>query len=150
MEIRRNPEFRNNSDKMVYLDSRRNDYTKMTNRIQYCSLDTDNIPAKPGIYFFYMDDKLLYVGQSINIKKRIRDHISINKHITNALHPLEIDIYLHHANRIEFELYPEGELTWIESFYQTRLKPKCIFLRSKNPRNNDLELVMEWEIENRL
>ena len=150
MGIRKKPEFRVNPDRMVYLDSRMNDFTKMTNKINYCCFETDHIPEKPGIYFFYLDDKLLYVGQSINLKKRIRDHISINKHITNALHPMEIDIYLHHVNRVEFELYPEVELDWIERFYQTRLKPNCIMFRNNIEKRNEIEYLKEWEEQNKL
>ncbi len=35
----------------------------------------DSIPEKPGVYFFFgPEDEILYIGKSVNLKKRITDH----------------------------------------------------------------------------
>lgn len=40
----------------------------------------ENIPTKPGIYYFYDgDDQILYVGKSINLHKRVLSHFNPKK-----------------------------------------------------------------------
>lgn len=34
----------------------------------------DNLPNTSGVYYFYSDDALLYIGKSINIRNRVKSH----------------------------------------------------------------------------
>ena len=36
--------------------------------------DIDALPKRPGVYYFYRDDTLLYVGKSVDIKARVLSH----------------------------------------------------------------------------
>ncbi|WP_417362013.1 GIY-YIG nuclease family protein [Galbibacter sp.] len=39
------------------------------------SSQISNLPPQPGVYFFYDDeDRLIYIGKSINIQKRVKQH----------------------------------------------------------------------------
>lgn len=41
--------------------------------------DFERLPEKPGVYYFYSQDKkVLYVGKAVNIKKRVASHFSGN------------------------------------------------------------------------
>lgn len=91
--------------------------------INYCSIDVTNLPQKPGIYFLYESEDLLYVGKSKNIKTRIKAHISTNKNITNKVEPSHIDYVFHRVTQIEFYEYPEEDLPWIELFFICKLRP---------------------------
>ncbi len=42
---------------------------------------TDDLPASPGVYYFYNDaDELIYIGKSINIHDRVLSHLNNNLH----------------------------------------------------------------------
>lgn len=42
--------------------------------------ELENLPTGPGVYYFYDgDDQILYVGKSINIKKRVLSHFHPNE-----------------------------------------------------------------------
>ncbi|MEJ2594295.1 MAG: exonuclease domain-containing protein [bacterium] len=42
---------------------------------------TDELPAEPGVYYFYNDaDELIYIGKSINIHDRVLSHLNNNLH----------------------------------------------------------------------
>lgn len=42
--------------------------------------DFDDLPEKPGVYYFYnQQKKVIYVGKAINIKKRVTSHFSGHK-----------------------------------------------------------------------
>lgn len=60
------------------------------------------LPTASGIYFFWQADKVVYVGQSINLFFRVR-------------------LTLHHAlkegHRISYLLIPKEELNWAECYY---------------------------------
>ena len=123
--IRNIPRILDKDSRRIFLDWRKDDYTKINNSVNYCVFDTSNLPERPGIYFLYDNEELLYIGMTtVSIKTRVRNHISVNKHITNANEPLKIDRWLHRVNRVEYEEYPIRELAWIELFYQCKLKPK--------------------------
>lgn len=47
------------------------------------------IPEKPGIYFLWSDDTLLYIGQSKNINTRIRQHLGDSSF--KSVNPIEIN-----------------------------------------------------------
>ena len=38
---------------------------------------TDCIPASAGVYFIYEDQSIVYVGESINLRKRLRRHLHL-------------------------------------------------------------------------
>jgi len=42
--------------------------------LESCFCFSDLISERPGIYFLYDEDNLLYIGKAINISKRIKDH----------------------------------------------------------------------------
>ncbi len=42
--------------------------------------ELETLPEKPGVYFFFDDqDEILYIGKSVNLKKRVCDHFSKRK-----------------------------------------------------------------------
>jgi DNA polymerase-3 subunit epsilon len=42
--------------------------------------DFINLPGKPGVYYFYnKENKVIYVGKAVNIKKRVASHFTGNK-----------------------------------------------------------------------
>lgn len=62
-----------------------------------------------GIYFLIKNNKIVYVGQSVNIFKRIADHIRSEK--------MDFDSY-------SFENYPKKNLNLIEAEYIIKFEPK--------------------------
>lgn len=137
MALREKPDIIDDSSIGRYHDWRKNDYTRLTPNVNYCNIDTSKIPNKPGIYFFYSGEELLYIGKAKNLKIRISAHISINKHITKYPESHRIDQLLHRINHVEFEVYPEEDLDWIELFFQTKLHPSLNALTWKNSMVND-------------
>jgi DNA polymerase III subunit epsilon len=60
--------------------------------------DVDNLPNKIGVYFFYNDvNKLIYIGKSKHIRKRVEQHLRNNKSIKGTRMIQDIA-------RVEFEL----------------------------------------------
>src|SRR6187402_2488156 len=57
------------------------------------SQDFDQLPEKPGVYYFYNQvNKVIYVGKAINLKKRVASHFSGHK-ITPQRQNFLRDIY---------------------------------------------------------
>ncbi|WP_394776739.1 exonuclease domain-containing protein [Flavobacterium sp.] len=55
--------------------------------------DFNNLPEKPGVYYFYNEvKKVIYVGKAINLKKRVASHFSGHKINPQRQHFLR-DIY---------------------------------------------------------
>ena len=77
MGIRERPLFKNENGIYCFRDWRKDDYTKISPQINYCSINHMNLPDKPGIYFFYIDNDLVYIGRSKNIRKRVGMHRSV-------------------------------------------------------------------------
>lgn len=63
-----------------------------------------------GVYFLYADDQLVYIGQSVNIPSRIRDHLRDGTKIFNAYKSIIIPI--------------GQDLTDVEDFYIRKYNPK--------------------------
>jgi excisionase family DNA binding protein len=76
-------------------------------------------PAQAGIYFFWKGSKIAYVGQSVNIQRRILEHRR-NKHMKGL--------------KVSFLLFPEDQLLFAESFYIGICQPK---LNAMNPHERD-------------
>lgn len=61
--------------------------------------DFDNLPEKPGVYYFYNDaKKVVYVGKAVNLKKRVASHFSGHKITPQRQH------FLHDIYGISFEV----------------------------------------------
>jgi DNA polymerase III subunit epsilon len=45
--------------------------------------DLENIPETSGVYIFYGDNSVLYIGKSINLKERVMSHFS-NDHLSST------------------------------------------------------------------
>ena len=125
MLIREKPRIKEEGKTYYWHDDKKGNYTKMRPSVNYCSIDVSKLPDKPGIYFLYEDEELQYIGRTKSIKKRISTHISVNKHIINAFEPHDIAKKMHKITRVEFELYPEEDLPWIEMFYICKLFPSA-------------------------
>lgn len=61
--------------------------------------DFNNLPEKPGVYYFYnQQKKVIYVGKAINIKKRVASHFSGNninpqrQHFLRDIHGISFEI----------------------------------------------------------
>ena len=131
-KIRDEPHIRKPNAIPCWHDWRKDDYTRFSNEINYCKINHMELPDKPGIYFFYSQGNLMYIGRAKSLRKRVGTHISINKHIIKAYQPHQIDVMLHRVDKVEVEVYPEQELDWIESFYMTRLGPSLNALSWKH------------------
>lgn len=61
--------------------------------------DFNNLPEKPGVYYFYnQQKKVIYVGKAINLKKRVASHFSGNNINPQRLH------FLRDIHGISFEI----------------------------------------------
>ena len=61
--------------------------------------DFNNLPEKPGVYYFYNQaKKVIYVGKAINVKKRVASHFSGNninsqrQHFLRDIHGISFEI----------------------------------------------------------
>jgi hypothetical protein len=58
------------------------------------------LPQCPGVYFFYdVSDKLLYIGQSLNLRARVTSY----RHVSPERHPRRILRLVHRISRIEWQ-----------------------------------------------
>lgn len=88
--------------------------------------DYNRLPESPGIYYFWdKDDSLLYVGKSINIKKRVSSHFRLNVNNPKE-HKLKSAI-----QKITFEIHGSDLCAKLAECHQIKsLRP--IFNRSMN------------------
>ncbi|RED22197.1 DNA polymerase-3 subunit epsilon [Flavobacterium cutihirudinis] len=61
--------------------------------------DFNNLPEKPGVYYFYNEvKKVIYVGKAINLKKRVASHFSGHKinpqrqHFLRDIHGISFEV----------------------------------------------------------
>lgn len=59
-----------------------------------------NLPENPGVYFFYKDSKLLYVGKATSLKDRVRSYFS--KDLIETRGPLILEMVFR-ANSIKWQ-----------------------------------------------
>jgi len=72
--------------------------------------DYSTIPARPGCYQFFQDDRLLYVGKAKSLRARLANYFQAGPHHGN------IDAMLTRANRLEWiELKTEHEAFLLEA-----------------------------------
>jgi excinuclease ABC subunit C len=77
-----------------------------------------NIPDKPGIYLFYKDKELLYVGKATSLKSRVRSYLN-----PKTFRPIET--LIHEVNKIKFiETESVLEALILEAEYIKKNKPK--------------------------
>jgi DNA polymerase-3 subunit epsilon len=53
--------------------------------------DFEQLPEKPGVYYFIMNLKVIYVGKAVNLKKRVASHF--------------VGIKLRYKDKISYEIY---------------------------------------------
>ena len=74
---------------------------KDISNLPYC-YRIDNLPEISAIYFMVKENKILYIGQSSNIRKRLSSHRWIVKNYVPKIHYLEV---WDNKNRLELENY---------------------------------------------
>jgi excinuclease UvrABC nuclease subunit len=74
-----------------------------------------DIPNSSGIYYFYEGEKLLYVGKSIDLKRRIKQHELNNSQI--------IDLVFNRIDKIKFVLVDKNKIAAYEKHEIEKLRP---------------------------
>jgi predicted GIY-YIG superfamily endonuclease len=97
-----------------------------------------SLPKIPGVYVLYRDNKVVYVGQSVNIRQRLKNHFagSHSKHISNCTKSkikikyrvnFRIGAWAMLEQRLIAKLKPEWnktvESSWKELLKDSRLSP---------------------------
>ncbi len=88
--------------------------------------DFNNLPEKPGVYYFYnQQKKVIYVGKAINLKKRVTSHFSGHKinpqrqHFLRDIHGISFEIC---ANELMALLLECTEIKQLWPTYNRALK----------------------------
>jgi excinuclease UvrABC nuclease subunit len=83
----------------------------------------DSVPQRPGVYVVYKHLELMYVGQSINLWKRLVAHRAAAYKRTSRNSPL--GLVGMDGLKFKYRLYPERSGEWLSSEYRlvSRLKP---------------------------
>ena len=77
-----------------------------------------NIPDKPGIYLFYKDKELLYVGKATSLKSRVRSYL-------NPKTTRPIEALIHEIDKVRFkETDSVLEALILEGEYIKKFKPR--------------------------
>lgn len=90
-----------------------------------------NIAALPGCYVIYIDNKVAYVGSSINVRRRVNSHIQTSRYSATLKTPWgvyidnQISIKVHYILRY-------GDWTMRELRLINRLKPLFNVLSNKS------------------
>ena len=78
-----------------------------------------NLPDSPGIYLFYKDKELLYVGKAASLKKRVRSYFSNSKNIR------PIELLINEINDIKWISTDSAiEAAILEAKYIKKFRPK--------------------------
>lgn len=78
-----------------------------------------NLPDSPGIYLFYKDRELLYVGKAASLKKRVRSYFSNSKNIR------PIELLINEINDIKWISTDSAiEAAILEAKYIKKFRPK--------------------------
>jgi len=92
---------------------------------------TDVLDLRSGIYFLFLNDDVVYVGQSIKVSSRIHEHV-----------------YVKDFNRVLFMKWPKSDLDRIEGALIRDIKPKLNYtkqgflLGTGNPDNDEVVLSL--------
>ena len=95
-----------------------------------------NIPDIPGVYMFWTNEEIIYIGESENLRKRIASHfycktvdISLIKKVSiiickDKLDTIKIEKRLIELIPTEFNNQPFCSPFWNKSFYKSFCEPK--------------------------
>lgn len=88
--------------------------------------DFENLPEKPGVYYFYnAQKKVVYVGKAVNLKKRVASHFSGHKitpqrqHFLRDIHGISFEVC---ATELMALLLECSEIKKLWPIYNTALK----------------------------
>jgi len=88
--------------------------------------DFDQLPEKPGVYYFYnREKKVVYVGKAVNLKKRVASHFSGHKitpqrqHFLKDIHSISFEVC---ATELMALLLECTEIKKLWPVYNTALK----------------------------
>lgn len=98
--------------------------------------DIIDIPAEEGVYYFYNEENLLYVGKSKNLKSRISQHFSDHSQKSSTLRQS--------TTRIDYEIQPNELFALLKESIEIKTK-KPIY--NKALRNTAFPYVLCYEIK---
>ena len=82
-------------------------------------MNIQNIEDKPGIYLFYKNDELLYVGKAVSLRNRVRSYFSNSKNMR------PIELLINEVNDIKWIVTDSAlEAAILEAKYIKKFKPK--------------------------
>ena len=88
--------------------------------------DFENLPEKPGVYYFYnAQKKVVYIGKAVNLKKRVASHFSGHKitpqrqHFLRDIHGISFEVC---ATELMALLLECSEIKKLWPIYNTALK----------------------------
>ncbi len=82
-------------------------------------MNIKNIEDKPGIYLFYKNDELLYVGKAVSLRNRVRSYFSNSKNMR------PIELLINEVNDIKWIVTDSAlEAAILEAKYIKKFKPK--------------------------
>lgn len=111
-----------------------------------------NIPSIPGIYYFYEGEKLMYIGKTTNLKRRITQHKLNHNWATIHNNSQLIDIIFARITEIKIIFIDKTLISIIERLEIRKLKPvlnhetygeDSIFDEIKQHQENLLQKVLD-------
>jgi DNA polymerase III subunit epsilon len=86
----------------------------------------ENLPESTGVYYFYNDYKdVIYVGKSINIRKRVMEHIANKKQAAQRMMSVVTDItWEETGSELLALLHESEEIKTVQPAYNKAQKPK--------------------------
>lgn len=114
-----------------------------------------NIPDNPGVYLFYKDKELLYVGKATSLKSRVRSYLNpkTSRPIETLINEINIVKYKETESVLEalileaeyikkfkpkYNVEGKDDKSWIYLVVTKESFPKLLAIRGKNLENNYL------------
>lgn len=97
--------------------------------------DLSKIPDGSGLYYFFENDRLLYVGKAKRLKWRIREHQKINEYTNQFI------------NHLKTEIFPLLENNDIQRLLKQRKKIDFCIMMSSGQQRIDLAFHRVTKIE---